>query len=471
MVDKEDRGFPSSKNRWDGFAWFGMTIPFTLIAQLFVQPTNASALQSFWASPYSTFILTCLATCMIKEMRIDSLACRLADAAAHIAMAVAVLLIYVGGKYESTGLLLGAMGVGGVGIAWAYVRWGVVFSALEIRQSIGVICLSVAMAGALKLVIEMVPPLVGIGVELALAIEGFLALRRCLPVVKGLVGRASSSRGSSLSLRDLWVFLAALVILCGTLGALYNVSHPADGGVFSIAGFAMESLCALGVFWWVCPQRHALNVVGISASLAVVVATGTFALAVLGERAGTAFALCTNVDHSLLTLFLWIILTDLTRQLPMSSHRVFAIGWVVRSTPFWLVGRITALCGLELTPSFCNFVSYLIVITLALVLAGNSLSVRRLLSDLRGRAQGGAKYIEQRCARLAMAYSLTQRETEVMGLLAQGYSRPHIAETLDLSENTVRGYTKALYKKLDIHDRQSLYALVDGRTPAPGGDG
>ncbi len=48
---------------------------------------------------------------------------------------------------------------------------------------------------------------------------------------------------------------------------------------------------------------------------------------------------------------------------------------------------------------------------------------------------------------------LTDRELEVLRLLAEGLSSKQIALRLDLSPETVRDYTKKLYLKLDAHGR------------------
>ncbi len=51
------------------------------------------------------------------------------------------------------------------------------------------------------------------------------------------------------------------------------------------------------------------------------------------------------------------------------------------------------------------------------------------------------------------ASNLTVRETEILRLIAKGYSRPEVAKLLDLSLNTVSTYTKSIYQKLDITRR------------------
>ncbi|GGX40929.1 response regulator [Saccharospirillum salsuginis] len=48
---------------------------------------------------------------------------------------------------------------------------------------------------------------------------------------------------------------------------------------------------------------------------------------------------------------------------------------------------------------------------------------------------------------------LTNRETEVLRLLARGLKRNEIAERLGITANTVAGYVKTIYRKLNISGR------------------
>jgi DNA-binding NarL/FixJ family response regulator len=63
-----------------------------------------------------------------------------------------------------------------------------------------------------------------------------------------------------------------------------------------------------------------------------------------------------------------------------------------------------------------------------------------------------------------LANSLTQRERDVLRLLAQGLSNAEIADKLYLSEGTVRNYVSAIFEKLGVSDRTraALIALRHG---------
>lgn len=48
---------------------------------------------------------------------------------------------------------------------------------------------------------------------------------------------------------------------------------------------------------------------------------------------------------------------------------------------------------------------------------------------------------------------LTQREREVLTLIAKGYTVARVAEILGITRNTAAGYVKAIYRKLNISSR------------------
>jgi DNA-binding NarL/FixJ family response regulator len=55
---------------------------------------------------------------------------------------------------------------------------------------------------------------------------------------------------------------------------------------------------------------------------------------------------------------------------------------------------------------------------------------------------------------------LTERELEVLALVAQGLSNAAIAARLHLSDKTVRNYVSTVLSKLDVRDRAAAVALA-----------
>jgi DNA-binding NarL/FixJ family response regulator len=59
--------------------------------------------------------------------------------------------------------------------------------------------------------------------------------------------------------------------------------------------------------------------------------------------------------------------------------------------------------------------------------------------------------------------ALTEREREVLVLLAQGLTNKEIAEKLIITTNTVKRHLKAIFEKLDVHTRSAATAKANGR--------
>jgi DNA-binding NarL/FixJ family response regulator len=74
--------------------------------------------------------------------------------------------------------------------------------------------------------------------------------------------------------------------------------------------------------------------------------------------------------------------------------------------------------------------------------------------------------IDEDAARVA---SLTPREREIVGLVAQGHGTDKIAEMLFISSKTVRNHLAAIYDKLAVSQRLelALYAVKHGLVPSP----
>jgi DNA-binding NarL/FixJ family response regulator len=91
-----------------------------------------------------------------------------------------------------------------------------------------------------------------------------------------------------------------------------------------------------------------------------------------------------------------------------------------------------------------------LVDAIRVVAAGNSLfgpaATRRLLEQF---AQGS----EHRSAEPASVENLTEREREILRLLASGLSNAEIAKELYLSETTVKSHVSAVLRKLGVRDR------------------
>lgn len=67
-------------------------------------------------------------------------------------------------------------------------------------------------------------------------------------------------------------------------------------------------------------------------------------------------------------------------------------------------------------------------------------------------SQNSNKTKEELINKLAK-YELTERETEVLFLIGEGYMNAEIAEKMFVSINTVKTHTKNIFLKLDVRNR------------------
>jgi DNA-binding NarL/FixJ family response regulator len=113
-------------------------------------------------------------------------------------------------------------------------------------------------------------------------------------------------------------------------------------------------------------------------------------------------------------------------------------------------------------------------IRVALSGSGNVLSPK-VIQNLFEENDGGSE-AETGAARHP-EFSLTHRERDILGLLAEGRSNRDIAQSLYLSEKTVKAHLAAIFRKLGVANRtQAAMAAVamgiePGRQPDPGANG
>jgi two-component system NarL family response regulator len=102
------------------------------------------------------------------------------------------------------------------------------------------------------------------------------------------------------------------------------------------------------------------------------------------------------------------------------------------------------------------------------VVAGQSLISPSMASKLLGEFSNMAKRAEERSA--VPTPRLTDRELEVLRLVAHGKSNREIAGDLYISENTVKNHVRNILEKLHLHTRMEavMYAVREKLLDIPG---
>jgi len=93
-----------------------------------------------------------------------------------------------------------------------------------------------------------------------------------------------------------------------------------------------------------------------------------------------------------------------------------------------------------------------LVLALRDIVSGKTVVAPDLAPILAKAVQGGGA--SEKAEPEASPFSeLTPRETEILGLLAEGQSNKAIARNLGISDGTVKLHVKAILRKLDVHSR------------------
>ncbi len=118
------------------------------------------------------------------------------------------------------------------------------------------------------------------------------------------------------------------------------------------------------------------------------------------------------------------------------------------------VGQLSAILAFGMT------------LLLGICLTRSDLLTSRIFEDMRPIPQrDDDRVMHSRCDSLAAKFCLTDRERQIITMIASGKSHAFIAEALMISENTVKSHTSHAYAKMGVHGKKELYALVnEGQT-------
>ena len=169
-----------------------------------------------------------------------------------------------------------------------------------------------------------------------------------------------------------------------------------------------------------------------------------------------------------LMLFCWIEICSLTYYQKLPRVATFGLSTLLFLKPPTIVATlmstfspIASLNQSKLPAVITTAAMAFILMVLTIILVGQKPpgQTRKSLKDTKEESTKDASYFK--IEGLLEEYDLTQRECEVAYYLSKGYTLQQMADILCLSLNTIRSHTKRLYRKLGIHKKQELIALIE----------
>jgi DNA-binding CsgD family transcriptional regulator len=181
--------------------------------------------------------------------------------------------------------------------------------------------------------------------------------------------------------------------------------------------------------------------------------------------------------HTCSEIFVLVMMGSLARRYAVSPIWLFGIERGVRSLAL-LVGRVIGQAIILQGGSTSLPVIIAVILATVVILTETKLDARWGLA-LRPVRQGGNDEGEQggtgetantdaerlnclgtRCTELAHSHGLTQREGEVLLLLAQRKSTADIEDELIIANGTAKAHINHVYQKLGVHSREELLDLI-----------
>ncbi len=387
---------------------------------------------------------------------------------------------------------------GGVGVAWAYGRWIQVYAKLDLTFSAPLLFLTMALGSTCKTAIDFLPGYMAAPVFVCLPVATFLCVRssaRRLPAACE-PDRYYNARTIG-SLSRVLLSVAAFSFTIGIIRTAILETTPNPYVLSVLVNHGTEVALALAFIWWVCVRGRGIDFGRTWRLILILMVTVlVFEQFVAGTDAhALLFALVRTAHALLVVFFLFLAVADVARHSSYPTLAVYAAGWLAYALPFACGSAAGILMAASpVAPLITSIATWALVVIALMFLDDRSLGNQLIFAELNaseddspqaravatqrdldrapGTAGAGAgtgvgateaATRHARCAQLARKGGLTAREADVLELLVRGHSKTRIAETFLISENTVRGHVKHIYAKLDVHSKQELLDLVEGK--------
>lgn len=356
------------------------------------------------------------------------------------------------------------VGLAGVCMGWGYLRWSAPYADMGIRSAVACLFGSYVAGSTIKIAFDAAPAWLGFAFAFSLPIISLASLRLCakLELPQNETQRGEILYNGTSALQSLWrvalcVFAFCLVRQVASLTTTANEFAL----VGRLVGHFVEIGFALAALAWVFRLNRALDFPQLWRFVFLFLAS-TIAADCLLEPSLLP-RLCDGVAISLIVMLLWLVLADIAHHSDHHPYLIFGLGWglYVGANYLGLVLVRLVAGGATMTAELGVALLWATGVIMAFCLETRDPDVQRLFADLRTKVDPEEfASIDERCEQLGQQYGLTGREVDVLKLLAKGRSKIYIAETLYISENTVRGHSRRLYTKLGVHTRDELQAML-----------
>lgn len=271
-----------------------------------------------------------------------------------------------------------------------------------------------------------------------------------------------------------WRLFAIVGAYACVFGFMHVVPLAVPLGVFSrVVTFLLGVAAALALFVWTVRAKDAVDVSHIWNRFYRFVFPVVVVAALLGPlTVGSEFLPALVMQSWALFYFDALLATAsyaVCRAIDAAPSQVFARAFLIRSVGF-LVGN---LIGMAVHEGFalgmfemCIIATFEFVLLAAVTFNMNSERYAKTVWGLLPHQDPRGKFDRQlldRCSAMVRECGLTEREAEVLAMLARGKRPKEVGEELVVSVATVRSHVQAIYSKTGVHSHDELMRLIGGR--------
>lgn len=398
-------------------------------------------------------------------------------------MTFSTVLILAGKETGAVEILAVASVCAGIGGALGGGMWTAAYVRLGLRQAVLYGFLSLALGSLGGLALSFVPEALSYTVSMFMPAIALLCYQRAMKVDVGAQATPEPVYDKEPRTTMLFIFggLAVFGLALG-ISRGFPAGEPVPMDAFQRIVHQMGVvIISLFIIWWFIVKRKRLSFSFLWRIEIMLVAVGMLILSVFpGHFTGLAIA-TVNIADTLMLGVLWVTLQDVARHTTTDVYAVYGFAWAARVLSrdagrvlIMVLGAVGA--SSYAVTAVIGIVVFALAASMALLLSDGLLRVRPLFTEDEARVRrtpattaspgnAPAALPETQDAQNAHvwfrdAFDLSERETEVALLIAQGRSKAYIADALCLSENTVRTHAKNVYAKLDVHSKQELIDLL-----------
>ena len=379
-------------------------------------------------------------------------------------------------------------------LGWLYLQWAPSYAAIDVKRCIIALFGANVVAIAVKMLMHFIHPAASSVVAMLLPALSALCARRCAhealdedehpdgvaenrscgdaddgTAPRRMQGQWHSEVGVTRFTREnaygLWKVAAAISVFSVVNALLLGVFTGNQGSVGCdefLLSRAMELAITVVVIAYVFVFKRSFNFPQLWRMILLVLAVDILCVLVL-----PSVPLLRSLEScvwDLLVLCTWLTLANIAHHADFEPCLVFGFGWPFYTAAFALGSFIAqAMPGMVRQAPFMAFLMFALLLVSTFCLELRDQDTRWIffdLSDVPAVPVKEFKSIDERCVALAKEKNLTSRELEVMQLMCKGRTKAYIAETLFLSENTIKSHSKSLYMKLGVHSKRELLDAV-----------